>query len=69
MLTTSKDLSNQVGAILVLRLEAVSREERAGFSVVKANEDLVPRLSVCPAGRAFGGLDEYVVTTLQVPSH
>src|SRR5829696_4194796 len=69
MLTTPKDLSNQVGAILVLRLEFVSRSERAYLSVVLANEELGPRLSVGSAGRANGGLDECVQTTFQVPIH
>ena len=49
MLTTSKNLSNQVGAILELCLDVVSRPERAGLSVVLTNEDLMPRLLVYPA--------------------
>ena len=69
MLTTPKDLSNSGWAILVLRLEFVSRSERAYLSVVLANEELGPRLSVGPAGRAIGGLDECVQTTFQVPIH
>src|SRR5215207_5602859 len=67
MLTTPKDLSSQVGHILVLRLESVSRFERAGS--LRVNEELSSRLSVGPAGRAFRGLDECVETTFQVPGH
>src|SRR5215216_1461759 len=71
MLATPKDLSSQVGHILVLPLESVSRFERTGFLRAKdrANEELGSRLSVGPAGRAFRGLDECVETTFQVPSH
>src|SRR5712691_3746349 len=68
MLTTSNDLSAQVGAIFILRLESVSRPERAGLSMVLANEDFRPPLVVGPVRRAFRGLNEYVVTTFQVPS-
>src|SRR5687767_8187353 len=69
MLTTPKDLSNQVVHILVLRLESVSRFERTLQVTVPSNEGLGSRLSVGPAGRALGGLDECVETTFQVPSH
>src|SRR5215216_17053 len=71
MLATPKDLSSQVGHILVLPLESVSRFERTGFLRAKdrANEELGSRLSVVAAGRAFRGLDECVETTFQVPSH
>src|SRR5919112_635292 len=69
MLTTPKDLSKEVVHILVLRLEAVSRFERTGFTQVRANEELGSRLSVGPAGRAFCGLDVCIQTTFQVPSH
>ena len=53
MLTTPKDLSREVGHILVLRLESVRRFERTGS--IRGNEGLGSRLSVGPAGRALGG--------------
>ena len=69
MVTSSKNLSTQVGAILVLPLELVRRPERAGFSGVLAHEEFGPRLSVGAAWRAGGGLDEDVETPFQVPRH
>src|SRR5919112_3274659 len=69
MLTTPKDLSREGVHILVLRLESVSRFERTGFTLVRANEELGSRLSVGPAGRAFCGQDVCIQTTAQGPSH
>jgi len=69
MLTTPKDLSNEVVHILVLRLESVSRCERTGSTRVRANEELGSRLSVGPAGRALVGQDVCIQTTVQAPSH
>ena len=46
MLATAKYLAHQVGAILILRLEAVGCPEGAGFAVVCANEDFGPGLAV-----------------------
>ena len=68
MLTPSNNLSAQVGAILVLRLESISRPERASLSDVLANEALGPCLSIGPAWRALGSPDEDVETTFEVPS-
>ncbi len=69
MLTTSKNLLDEVGAIHVLPREFVQRPKGAWLSIVLANKGLGPRLAVGPARGADGGLDEYVKATVQVPCH
>src|SRR5688572_5047615 len=67
VLTTPPKLCSQVRTINKFRCEFVSCLERAVS--VPVNKDLRPCLMVDSARRAFGGLDEYVETTFQIPSH